>query len=333
MNKLLVVFTRMFAERGGDGDEFAEIWCAGGGGDEEHLFFVRHPRAEHARQLLVLHAHGYPAEVDERVVERAHDSIASALGGVEPVSPSEVGVAFHPPVAWSAEETAGFARELALGLIGAGHSVGFVKEYRRDYRLQTRLAPLCRKGGEFKDEFDDIWANYRHAGTDYDACMRQIKHKIETRLSGLDGDLKSWEASRFDPAQGRNLAARHGGAKAAEKLAHVRQLVTESSFRRHTVANVVQLALLEASDDARRAEIGSAFEKLGRLFADEGTEYAKAQSALAALGAREPAASENYFGAWYSSVLGAFGELRGALAGRGERHPGHAAPAAREETN
>ncbi len=329
MNRILIVITRMYAEKGGEGDEFVELWMEEeeAGVNEEYRLFPAGAAADCPRRVLVLHGYDYPDNYSKEVTERAAESIRAALAAVGGAGEAEIGVAFHAKMEWEPSEGNALARELEAELRRDGCKVKFAAEYRHGALLQKEIAPLCREGEEFSEQFDRQWEYFSNVESKHDNRMGEIRHKIINKLSPVEKELEAWKADGFEREAGLDLLGAHGGGSAPRALDDAMHLVLESSWHADTVANIVESVLLKADAAAKKKAINDSFEKLKGLF-EGGQEYQKMKEVMAEFGAppgagdsedarlerlRKLLAPRNHYKEWYDSMLAAFDRVRKAL--------------------
>jgi hypothetical protein len=309
--KLLAVITRMYAERGGDRDEFVEAW--GGSENGEFIIFPRDVRA-FERAMLLIHGYDYPRVPSDASIARAGISVTSGLQSNSLVVPDcEVGLLFHPPLTWGATAKDRFAE----GVLNSTGRVTFVREYRNASQLVKSLAPKCRTGRDFSSEFDKIWREYRANLSRYDSRFGLLLTQMDDCVTPLITRLDYWSESGFDPKQDENLVEFYvTSTNAIEKALGASGILT-------AVNRIVNTLILETRSKSKLELIEKKFQDLESFLSSKQGTYADMKDTLELFkSSNNDRAADvvkqlndrlklgNPIRVWYTELLGIMGALR-----------------------
>lgn len=314
MNKLLAVITRMYAERGGDRDEFVEAW--GGSENEEFIVFPKGKKA-FERAMLLIHGYDYPRVPTAASIERAGTAVTSGLQGNALVVPDfEVGLLFHPPLTWGATAKDCFAE----GVLNSTGKVTFVREYRYASELVKSLAPKCRTGADFSSDFDSIWNEYRSNLARYDSRFGLLLTQMDECVTPLINGLDYWRQFGLEAGRGEKLAEFHLTAtRAIEKALGVKGILI-------AVNRIVNMLILETRSKGKLDLLEGRFQELEAFLNNRQGTYGYMEDTLDLFkSSNDERTAEslkelnnrlklgNPIRAWYTELLAVMGPLRQAL--------------------
>lgn len=304
MNRLLIVVTRMYAQRGEHNDEFAREWARVEERDKGHLVFWADDAGQ-ALHLLVIHGHHYPDHLGQQERERFKGAIVEgckSLGLGESPGEAKVGVIFHPPQGWGGSAFRKI-EETMPDALPEGWALEFSKNYSSGVQSLTDLAVKCKAGQNFVTEFDRVWVAFggqatpspalggaEPAGaatpaTDIDDEVKQfatLRHKIINLLQPIENNLQTWVETEFDAECGREIAEEYADGGARECLSEARALTLGGDDQPANISAVLDAIIAKVGGAPVAAELKKLKGKIRGLFDSDA--YRETEKVLGALG-------------------------------------------------
>lgn len=265
---LIVVFTRMYAQRGSDEDEFINIWDTS---QDEGKNYLPYHCGDGTKHFYVLIVHGYRCDSNESggfSVDRPDEpSLAMArhsiIEGVSLLSPEvtlkelAVGVAFHPD--WDDAGVKLFGAALENFLKEQGAHVSFVKRYSGSTSLFPPLVARIHSGQDFVKEYHRVWTYFVEDLEAYANYMGTLLQRVYELVEPLNADLEGWRESGFKVGYWQEIADRWRNGAPHDQFNAARETILGGLPNTDSVRKLVKE--LESNFKKRRPSLADEVEK------------------------------------------------------------------------
>lgn len=275
---LIVVFTRMYAQKGSDEDEFVNIWDVEHDQGKQNLTY--HSGNGETRSSYMLVVHSYRCESgehdgfsldgpDERSLEQARGSIIEGIKLLKPpvtFKELEVGIAFHPD--WDDDCVKLFSETMKEFLKEQEARVSFVKRYSGATSLFPPLVAKLHNSQDFAKEYHRVWTYFVEDIEAYVVYLGALLQQVFSLLEPLNTDLEGWRASDFKVSYQQEIVGRSANSLPMRLLDTARDLVMGGTSNTDSVRKLVKEmeTKLKKSQPALAQEIENCMQKVEEAF-------------------------------------------------------------------